>query len=330
MSEQADALASNGPSDLASFLSDNPASGPEHEDDEAQNSEDAIVDDDNAESENDQQDDLDPSDKEDADAESEDDEDKPPTPDQKITIKVKGKDGEETLQLTHDEIASSYLRQGDYTKKMQGLAERENQAVQFLQTKHEEVRNQYLEQAAFARSAVEQMAGFRTESEMAQLAHSDPAAWVAENQRQGQIKAFLGTLDSNLKREREQASEQSKAQQQKQYQQTIEASWSELAKEKIDRPALVKIYESTAKHFGFKPEEMGNITDHRVVKMMRDAAAYRELKAKAPEVTRKAQDAPRMPAARQATPAQERQKQALAKPFQGGRAKLNDLAAYLR
>ena len=82
--------------------------------------------------------------------------------------------------------------------------------------------------------------------------------------------------------------------------------------------------------YGFSVDDMKTITDHRLVKMMRDATAYRELKARAPEVTRKAQDAPRMPSSRQATPAQERHQAALSKPFVGGRAKLNDLAAYLR
>lgn len=316
---QAESAPETGLAGLVGFLSDKPEE--ESADDEPLNADDA-PDEDTADEATDESDESEGDEPED---------DKPAPVETKVTFKVKAEDGtEETVEFSQDELPAALMRQKDYTKKTQALAERENQAVQFLQTKHEEVRNQYLEQAAFARSAVEQMAGFRTDAEMAQLAHSDPASWVAENQRQGQIKAFLATLDSNLKRERDQAGEQSKALQQKQYQQTIEASWAELAKEKIDRPALVKIYESTAKHFGFKPEEMGNITDHRVVKMMRDAAAYRELKARAPEVTRKANEAPRLPAAKQATPAQERQKQALSAPFKGGRAKLNDLAAYLR
>ena len=306
---------------LVGFLSDKPEK--ESTDTEPLNTDEA-PDEDNAGEENDESDDE-------PEGDEPDDDDEPAPVERKIKVPDRHEDGTVTeIEVTEKELIASYERQAAFTRKTTALAEREHQAVQFLQTKHEEVRNQYLEQAAFARSAVEQMAGFRTESEMAQLAHNDPAAWVAENQRQQQIRSFLGTLDGNIKRERDQAGEQSKAQQQRQYQQTIESSWAELAKEKIDRPALVKIYESTAKHFGFKPDEMSNITDHRVVKMMRDAAAFRELKARAPEVTRKAQDAPRMPAARQATPAQERQKQSLAKPFVGGRAKLNDLAAYLR
>ena len=306
---------SDGLAGLAGFLSDKPEK--ESEDDEPLNTESA-PEEDNAETEPDE-------------LENESEEpDEEPTPVEKITIKVKNDEGQdETLELTTDEIANGYMRQAAFTKKTQALAAREDQAVKFLQSKHEEIRNQYMEQAAFARSAVEQMAGFRSESEMAQLAQNDPAAWVAENQRQTQIKAFLGSLDHKIKQEREQAGSQAQQWQQAQYQKAIETSWQELAKEKIDRPALVKIYEATSKNFGYSMEELANVTDHRLVKVLRDAVAYRELKAKAPDVTRKANAAPRMPTARQATPAQERKNQALNERFKSGRAKLNDLAALL-
>lgn len=307
---------SDGLAGLAGFLSDKPEK--ESEDDEPLNTESA-PEEDNAEEENDELDD-----------DSGDEPEEEPTPVEKVTIKVKNDEGQdETLELTTDEIANGYMRQAAFTKKTQALAAREDQAVKFLQSKHEEIRNQYMEQAAFARSAVEQMAGFRSESEMAQLAQNDPAAWVAENQRQTQIKAFLGSLDHKIKQEREQAGSQAQQWQQAQYQKAIETSWQELAKEKIDRPALVKIYEATSKNFGYSMEELANVTDHRLVKVLRDAVAYRELKAKAPDVTRKANAAPRMPTARQATPAQERKNQALNERFKSGRAKLNDLAALL-
>lgn len=314
---------SDGLAGLVDFITDKPEQ--ESEDDEALNTEAAPEQDTPAEG-------TDEPDTTDDEGEAPDADDEEPTPvASKVTFKVKAEDGtEETVELSPDELPSAFMRQKDYTKKTQALAERENQAVQILQAKHEEIRNSYLQQAAFARQAVEQMAGFRSDADMAQLAQADPAAWVAESQRQQQIRAFLGGLDANLQREREQASAQAQAMQARQHQQTIAASWAELEKEKIDPPALVKIYEATSKHYGYQPQEFGGVTDHRLVRMMRDAVAYRELKAKAPEVTRKAQDAPRMPAARQATPAQERQKQALEARFKGGRAKLNDLAAYLR
>ena len=325
MAGQAETAPENdGLAGLADFITDTPEK--ESGTDESLNDSEAAPEQDTPAEENDEPDTPDEGEAPEAD------EDEPtPVEASKVTFKVKAEDGtEETVELSADELPSAFLRQKDYTRKTQALAERENHAVQVLQSKHEELRAQYLQQAAFARQAVEQMAGFRSDDDMAALARSDPAAWVAESQRQQQIRAFLGALDANLQREREQASAQAQAMQQRQHQQTIAASWAELEKDKIDRPALVKIYESTSKHYGFEPQEFGNVTDHRLVRLMRDAVAYRELKAKAPDVTRKAQDAPRMPAARQATPAQERQKQALDTRFKGGRAKLNDLAAYLR
>ncbi len=315
---------SEGLAGLVDFIADTPEKEPDT--DEALNTE-AAPDEDTPAEETDESDTRD----DEGEAPDDADEDEPTPVASKVTFKVKAEDGtEETVELSADELPSAFLRQKDYTRKTQALAERENHAVQVLQAKHEELRNSYLQQAAFARQAVQQMAGFRSDDDMAALARSDPAAWVAESQRQQQIRAFLGGLEANLQRELEQASAQAQAMQQRQHQQTIAASWAELEKDKIDRPALVKIYESTSKHYGFEPQEFGNVTDHRLVRLMRDAVAYRELKAKAPEVTRKAQDAPRMPAARQATPAQERQKQAMDTRFKGGRAKLNDLAAYLR
>ena len=310
---QATAPESNGLEDLAEFVEDKLETDP-IEDDEGENAEDA-PDEDNAD---------------DADDEQEDPETDEPAPVEKITVKVKGKDGEETLELTHDEIAASYLRQSDYTRKTQELSEREGQAVQFLKTKHDEIRNQYTEQAEFYKQAVTQMAGIRSESEMSQLAQSDPAAWVAENQRQQSVRNFLNTLDQSIQGERQRAQAETEQMKQQRIAQMTERAWSELSKEKIDKPILTKIYADVTKTYGYTAEELGSVYDPRLVKMMRDATAYQALKNKAPEVTRKANDAPRMPTARQATPADERKRRELNERFKGGRGKLADLAALLR
>lgn len=301
--------------DLAGFLADTPETDPLDEDEAT--TADTAPDEDNAEEATDEQD------------EPADDEADEPAPVEKITVKVKGKDGEETLELTHDEIAASYLRQSDYTRKTQELSEREGQAVSFLKTKHDEIRSQYTQQAEFYKQAVTQMAGIRSEAEMSQLAQSDPAAWVAENQRQQSVRNFLNTLDQSIQGERQRAQAEAQQHQQKTIQQMTEKAWTELSKEKIDKPLLAKIYEGASKTYGFTPDELSNVYDPRLVKMMRDANAYQALKSKAPEVTRKAEAAPRMPTSRQTTPAAERQRAAINNRFSSGRGKLNDLAAYL-
>lgn len=307
---------------LADFLEDIPATEPDTEEDDTPA--DAAPDEDKVDDANDE------SETPDEDAEDAPDEDEPTPAEQKITVKIKGEDGtEETLELTPDEIASSYMRQKDYTKKTQALSEREGQAVQLLTTKHDEIVTSYTQKAEFALSAVKQMAGLRTEAEMSQLAQTDPAAWVAENQRQQSVRNFLNTLDQSIQGERKHLVSRQQQQEADDAQRMFEASWVELSKEKIDKPALSKIYETAAKNYGFALEQFGGVYDHKVVLALRDANAYRALKNKAPEVTKKANEAPRMPTSKQATPAAERQRNAVNARFKSGKGKLNDLAAYL-
>lgn len=251
-------------------------------------------------------------------------EEKPTTEEFEVTIK--GEDGADTkLKVSKDELIKGYYRQADYTRKTQALAERENQAVELLSRKHDEIRTTYLQNAEVARTAIIQMAGFRSDAEMAQLAATDPATWVAENQRQTQIRQMLGNLSNQMKAERESAMTQAQQLQAEANHRAIQKSWAELEKLKIDKPKLVGIYQKTSKEYGFTDTELAGINDHRLVKMMADAAAYRELKAKAPQVTQKAKEAPRLP--NKQTPTQKIDPKIEAR-MKSGRAKLTDLAAF--
>ncbi len=309
--------------DLASYLSDTPDAAPDEQDGEETADDDTGEEADTESEANDGQD----------DSESEQSDDEPddePAPVEKITVKVKGEDGkDETLELTPEEVGASYLRQRDYTRKTQELAQRESEAVQFLSQRHEEIRSQYLSQAELARAAVAQVAGIRSESEMAELANTDPAAWVAENQRQRQLSAYLNQLDQQISGEKQRAEQERAQRQQQSLQSMYQKAWEELQKDGIDKPRLEKIYGSVTKTYGFSAQELGNVYDHRLVRLMKDATAYRELQAKRPEVTKQVQAAPRMPNKTQAPP-REKLDKALENKFRTGRAKRNDLAAYLR
>lgn len=317
------APASGGLADLASFLADTPETESTEQDEEQTTADEATSDDaDTAEDADDEQD-------ESSDEPQGDDEEEP-APVEKITIKVKGENGEdETLELTPDDIAASYLRQRDYTRKTQELAKRETEAVEFLTKKHEEIRSQYLSQAELTRAAIVQMAGIKSEEEMAELANKDPSAWVAESQRQRQIGNYLNGLNQQIEGEKQQAKAQEDQRLQQQRQKQFSETWDALSKDGIDKPKLAKIYGEATDKYGFSNEELATIYDHRMVRVLKDALAYQSLKAQKPAVMQKAQNAPRMPS-RQAAPAQERIDKALDNKFKSGRAKLNDLAAYLR
>ena len=329
MSEQAAqaALESSGTlSDLASFLSDTPDTESEEEL-EAASAEESTGDETDKETDaTSDQDDVDPEDPDNGEEEP----DEPTTADRKIKVPERHEDGTVTeIEVTEKELIAGYERQAAFTRKTQALAQRESQAVEFLTAKHEEVKNHYLQQAELAKAAVIQIAGLKTEDEMANLANSDPAAWVAENQRQRQINSYLNGLNQRIEGEKQQAKAQAYQRAQQQIKQQFDTAWQELSKDGIDKPKLQKIYSDVSSKYGFSNEELANVYDHRLVRALRDAAAYQALKAQKPAVMQKAQNAPRMPS-KQAAPAQVRRDQAIEQKFKSGRAKLNDLAAFLR
>lgn len=306
-----------GLAELASFLSDTPEEESEDEKVEA-SSEETTAESDQVEAEDDPQVDAD-----------EEETPEEPAPDRKIKVTVKGDDGSETTEeVPETELVKGYQRQADYTRKTQALAQRENQAVEVFTNKFEEVRTHYVQQAELARSVVAQIAGIRSDEEMAQLASSDPAAWVAENQRKQSLQNILSQLDSKISSERQQAEAAARQRQEKAVEAAYQRTWAELSKAGIDKPTLTNIYSAIITKYGFTAEELGSVYDPRIVKMMKDANAYQSLVSKKGEVTKKAADAPRLPS-KQSAPANERKQQELNAKFKSGRAKLSDLAAYL-
>lgn len=325
MDGQAQAPESNSRADLADFLSDYPAT-----ESEAQPpAEESTLEDNDLEAkpQTDEAEEI----EEESDGEQPEEEAEPeakPTTEE-IEVTIKGEDGSDTkLKVTKDELVKGYQRQADYTRKTQGLVERENQAVQVFQQKHSELRDNYLQRAEFATQAIAQLAGFRSDAEMAQLAAQDPATWVQENQRQNQIRQILGTLEQQTQAERRQAAQQAEQFQESQLKTIKERSWAELQKDGMDKPKLQKTYESVIKHYGYEPKDFSNVTDYRLVRMMADATAYRELKSKAPAVTQQAKAAPRMPN-QQTTSANVRASQEVNKRFSSGKATRRDLASFL-
>jgi len=317
-----------GLADLASFL-DTPEEESTQETVGETTADETTADDgDTVEDANDGQDEAEADESQDDEAEAE--KDTEPAPERKVKVTIKTDGGEDvTEEVTETELIKGYQRQADYTRKTSELAARETQAVEFLKTKHDEVRSHYLQQAEVTRAAVVQMAGIKTEAEMAQLANTDPAAWVAESQRQKAISTYLQQLEGQIAQEKQAAAQETAQRQQQVQKQMFERAWQELGKDGIDKPALAKIYESANKSYGFTPEELGQVYDPRLVRMMKDAQAYQALKAQKPAVQKQLQAAPKLPT-RQAAPAQDAKDRALDNKFRTGKAKLNDLAALLR
>ena len=301
--------------DLASFLEDKPIDGPDEQEDDANPQDDSQEDPDEAESAVDESE---------AEAEDEEAEDQPSAV---FKVTVKGEDGaDQTLEVDQKELIAGYQRQRDYTVKTQALAERERQAFEVVTSEIEKSRNHYMQQAQLAHMAVRELAGLRSDEEMAVLAQTDPSLWVQEQQRAAAVRTRLQQIQHGVQSEQAQA-QQMQAQQR---QQLFSRAWDVLQEKGIDKPKLAGIYQEASKRYGFGEQEFANVYDPQIVLALRDAVAYRALHDKKPAVQQKAQAAPKLPATKQPVSRQETKVRQLESRFtRKGGAKLDDLAAYL-
>lgn len=307
--------------DLAHYLVDNSDADADESTDKEEGQTSEAPDEDNA----DEQADSDPADDESPD-EDEESEDAKKQTSLKFKVPVKGEDGtDQTIEVDEKELVAGYQRHADYTRKTQELSNKEREVTQAVATKLQEGQNYYMQQAQMAHAAVRQLAGLKSPDEMAQLAAADPAAWVQEQQRERAITGVLSQLEQGMQRESAEAETLRKQNAEKAY----ESAWEELGKDGLDKPALKKIFDTMQEKYKVPAARLANVYDPVLVRIMRDAAAYQELKDKKAAVTKKAVEAPRLPTPRQNVPKQEQRNKALGNKFSSGKAKLKDLAAWI-
>jgi hypothetical protein len=317
MEENGQALeAPNDLEDLAKFLVDNPE-GTDAQDDKPQNLDEPDKDNSDEPEDSPADDDSDEDDSEEAEEQKSG---------LKFKVPVKGEDGTDTsIEVDEKELIAGYQRHSDYTRKAMELANKEREAFKVVTSKIEESHNYFRQQAVLAQAAVRQLAGLRSPDEMASLAHTDPAEWVKEQQRERAISSVLRQIEGSVQQHEQQRVQFLNQQEQER----IEASWKTLNAEKIDRDGLAKLYDTIGKKYGVKTEVFSSVVDAGLVLALFDAAKYQELVKQKAAVTKRADKAPQLPAQRQSVPRNEQKSQKLNARFNSGKAKLNDLAAYL-
>ena len=263
------------------------------------------------------------------DSESEEEDPDKPTTDLTFKVKVLGEDGEPVeKEVPAKELIDGYMMRSDYTRKTQELANKEREVTQHLAAKYEENRNHYLHEAQLARAVVAQFAGIKSHQEMAELANTDPGAWVAENQRQQTVSSLIGSLEQRIQAEQSQISQQTEQRTRAMY----ENAWQELSKDGIDRNKLAEIYQKSCEKYGFTMEDFNSVYDPRAVRVFKDNVEMRErlaqLEQKAKTVSKQVSSATKVPN-KQAPAANERKDRSLEAKFRSGTARLNDLAAWL-
>ncbi len=251
-------------------------------------------------------------------------EDEPDTP-RKYKVTIKGDDGSDIEQeVDEKELIDGYQRRADYTRKTQELSRRESEALELVQARVTQAQTHYIQQTQLAQQAVLRLAGLRSPEEMAALAQTDPAGYVAEQARVNQVQAALAQLQGQMQQEQMRA----QAQQQEALQQAFSRCWGTLGQKGIDKPKLQRIFDTVSREYGIPQERFANLADPAVVLVMADAAAYRDLLKRKGEAVKKTEAAPRLPP-RQNTPRTETTARRQEDRLRSGKGSTDDLAAFI-
>lgn len=251
-------------------------------------------------------------------------EDEPDTP-RKYKVTIKGDDGSDLEQeVDEKELIDGYQRRADYTRKTQELSRRESEALELVQARVTQAQNHYIQQVQMAQAAVMHLAGMRSPEEMAALARSDPAGYVAEQARVNQVQAVMAQLQGQMQQEQMRA----QAQQQEALQQAFARCWGTLGQKGIDKPKLQRIFDTVSREYGIPQERFANLADPAVVLVMADAAAYRDLLKRKGEAVKKTEAAPRLPP-KQNTPRTETTARRQEDRLRSGKGSTDDLAAFI-
>lgn len=212
------------------------------------------------------------------------------------TVKVNGKE----FEVTESELLAGYQRNEDYTQKTQAIAEQRRAFEQERQGEMEQLRGA-LAYYALPTAKEPRPEDFAGQPDQFMKAYGQ---WQQQSARQAEAAQLLEAITAEEHRrtlEREAGL----------LQQAI-PEWSDEAVRQADYD---KMMDAASNRYGFSPEEIANVTDHRLLILLRDAARGAELDAKPVVLKRKTEVKPKLGAGAKenVNPNAELQKKALGK-----------------
>lgn len=183
-------------------------------------------------------------------------------------------DGERT---TLRELQDRGLRQADYTRKTQEVAE-ERKQLRIERAQTQEARAQYLRRLDAAESLLEEM--MPAEPDWAELRRTNPAEFAAQREEWRERKAELERVRSEKSAVQEEMTEEQQAalrdlvaQEQRRLVEEI-PEWRDPEKAQAGKRKLAEY----ASQHGYTPQQLSQIYDHRVLVLLRKAMLYDKLR----------------------------------------------------
>ena len=203
-----------------------------------------------------------------------------------ITVKVDGNDVEVTL----DELKQGYSGQKYVQKGMQEAAQQRKEAEQVysaLLNERQQINKLYqqLQQGGVAQAPT---------PPSRELFDSDPIGYMEQKLNYDESKVSYDNQMAQLQQVSQQTTQAEKVAKQtylKQEMQTLQQKIPEFANSNTASKIKERLVQVGSEHYGYTPDEIGQVMDHRAIQVLHDAMKYRDImsgKAKAVAKTKKA------------------------------------------
>ncbi|HEX9227381.1 MAG TPA: hypothetical protein VF885_12125 [Arthrobacter sp.] len=216
------------------------------------------------------------------------------------TVKTEGGQ-DETLKLSLKELQSGYMRQADYQRKTQEVAKQREEAQKAVKAEVDKAAAQYYEGLEKTKVALVQLAAPELKDvNWSKLASEDPAEFVRLSAKANDLKGVLQAIDGQIQQQRSKAEEEHKANLAKAVQESVETLQRDMPGWNNELYASIL---KSGEDYGFSRDELASVYDARVIKMLHDAAKYRQLQQAKPEIAKKVVTVPKVvkPGSPQAT-----------------------------
>jgi hypothetical protein len=176
--------------------------------------------------------------------------------------------------ITAEEARRGFLREADYHAKTRDLADK-RRAFEAEQQALQQERQLYSQALTTLKTSMEdpRTAGLLSAEEMAQLQHEDPTAWLQQRELQREHQDKLQRIEA----EQQRVFQEEQAVQQKQFQDYVQDQQAKLvalmpdwSDEKVSTQRKTDMV-NYLKDYGFSEQEMANIYDHRLIRILTDA-----------------------------------------------------------
>jgi len=230
---------------------------------------------------------------------------------QVYTVKVDGKE----FEVTETELLAGYQRQEDYTQKTQSVAAERRAFEQERDAEIVQLRNA-LAYHALPTAKEPRPEDFAGKPDQFMQAYGN---WQQQTARQTEASQLLEAITAE--------ETQRVLQRESGLLQKAIPEWADETVRQADHAKMVK---SASDRYGFTPEEIAQVTDHRLLLLLRDAARVSELDAKPVVLKRKTEIKPKLSAGtkNKTDPGAEAHAKALAK-LNKGNAGDDDLESLL-